>query len=306
MKDSKQVEIVDVSARDGLQNEAVLFSTSEKLELIDRTLKAGSKRLEVASFAHPKYVPQMADAESVIENLPDCDDVTYIGLAMNERGVDRALNTQIDEIGLVVVATNAFAQKNQGQTRQGSVDMACAMIKKIKGEGRKVNVTIGASFGCPFEGDVDVETVFDMAGQLADSDPGEVAFADTIGVGNPWQVKSLLSKIKRSYPELRLRAHFHNTRNTGLANVYAAVEAGVTTLDVSTGGIGGCPFAPAATGNVPAEDVVYMLERHGYRTGLDISKLIETANWLSEKMDKQLPGMVSRAGDFPGELIAAE
>ena len=306
MTQSTHVEIVDVTARDGLQNEARLFSTAEKLELITRALEAGSKRLEVASFAHPKYVPQMADAEAVIDQLPDRDDVTYIGLAMNERGVDRALKTTIDEIGLVVVATNSFAQKNQGQTRQGSVDMACSMIKKIKAEGRKVNVTIGASFGCPFEGEVVIETVVEMAGQLADEEPREISFADTIGVGNPWHVKNLLSEVKKRLPAVPLRAHFHNTRNTGLANVFAAVEAGITTLDVSIGGIGGCPFAPAATGNVPAEDVVYMLERNGFQTGLDISKLIETANWLSKKMDKDLPGMVSRAGDFPGQLLAAE
>jgi len=300
------VEIVDVTARDGLQNESRLFSTEEKLELINCALEAGSKRLEVASFAHPKYVPQMADAEAVIERLPDRDDVTYIGLAMNERGVDRALRTTIDEIGLVVVATNSFAQKNQGQTRQGSVDMACSMIKKIKAEGRKVNVTIGASFGCPFEGEVASETVVDMAVQLAGEGPRQIAFADTIGVGNPWQVKHLLSKVKDHLPEMSLRGHFHNTRNTGLANVYAAVEAGISSLDVSIGGIGGCPFAPAATGNVPAEDVVYMLERNGIQTGLDLTKLIEATNWLSNTMDKDLPGMVSRAGDFPGQLLAAE
>ena len=295
-----------MTARDGLQNESRLFSTAEKLELITRALEAGSKRLEVASFAHPKYVPQMADAEAVIERLPDRDDVTYIGLAMNERGVDRALRTTIDEIGLVVVATNSFAQKNQGQTRQGSVDMACSMIKKIKAEGRKVNVTIGASFGCPFEGEVASETVVDMAVQLAGEGPRQIAFADTIGVGNPWQVKHLLTKVKDHLPEMSLRGHFHNTRNTGLANVYAAVEAGISSLDVSIGGIGGCPFAPAATGNVPAEDVVYMLERNGIQTGLDLTKLIEATNWLSNTMDKDLPGMVSRAGDFPGQLLAAE
>ena len=306
MIQSTQVEIVDVTARDGLQNEERLFSTEEKLELIKRALRAGSKRLEVASFAHPKYVPQMADAEAVIAQLPKRDDVTYIGLAMNERGVDRALNTTIDEIGLVTVATNTFAQKNQGQTRQGSVDMACAMIRKIKAEGRGVNVTIGASFGCPFEGEVDVDTVADMAAQLSEAGPREIAFADTIGVGNPWHVKSLISKVRVKVPAISLRGHFHNTRNTGIANVYAAIEAGISTLDVSIGGIGGCPFAPAATGNVPAEDVVYMLERHAYQTGLKLSELIETSAWLSEKMNKQLPGMVSRAGAFPSQLLAAE
>lgn len=301
-----KVEVLDVTARDGLQNESIIFETADKVALINRAVNSGARRLEVTSFAHPKYVPQMADAEAVIAALPDREDVTYIGLAMNERGVDRALKTKIDEIGLVVVATDSFAQKNQKQTRQGSVDMACAMIKKIKAEGRSVNVTIGASFGCPFEGEVPSKTVVDMASQLAEAGPREIAFADTIGVGTPWQVKDLLTQVKASLPHMPLRGHFHNTRNTGIANVYAAVDAGISTLDVSIGGIGGCPFAPSATGNVAAEDVVYMLARHGFQTGLDLSKLIEAAQWLSEKMDKQLPAMVSRAGSFPGALLAAE
>lgn len=306
MGELARLEIVDVSARDGLQNEARLFSTEEKLELINMSLEAGSKRIEVASFAHPKYVPQMADAEAVIAGLPKRDDVTYIGLSMNERGVDRALKTNIDEVGLVVVATDTFAQKNQGQTRQGSVDMAGKMIERVKSEGRSVNVTMAASFGCPFEGEVAIQTVVDMAKQLAASGPREISIADTIGVGNPWHVKALISEIKTALPDMPLRVHFHNTRNTGLANIYAAVDAGVKTLDVSIGGIGGCPFAPAATGNVAAEDVVYMLERNGIETGLELSKLIDTANWLSKKMDKDLPGMVSRAGIFPTEHLAAE
>lgn len=301
------IQIIDVTARDGLQNEAVMLSTEDKSALIEKSLKAGATRLEVASFAHPKHVPQMADAEAVIEQLPDREDVTFIGLAMNERGVNRALATKIDEIGLVVVATDTFATKNQNQTRQGSVDLAARMIGKIKAAGRAVNVTIAASFGCPFEGEVAPETVLDMASQLAAAEPGEIALADTIGVANPWQVKSLFTALAGHHPRLPLRAHFHNTRNTGLANVYAALDAGVTRLDVSIGGIGGCPFAPAATGNVPAEDVIYMLERHGLETGIDLDTTIETAHWLSEKLGKDLPGMVSRAGGFPQpELTAAE
>lgn len=306
MSKPQHIQIVDVTARDGLQNESVMFSTEEKLELINHSIKAGAKRLEVASFAHPKYVPQMADAEAVIAALPKNDDVTYIGLAMNERGVDRALKTNIDEIGLVVVATDTFAQKNQNQTRQGSVDMACSMIEKVKSEGRRVNVTIAASLGCPFEGEVAIQTIVEMSEHLAGSGPDEISLADTIGVGNPWHVRDLFAQVKSAIPHMSLRAHFHNTRNTGLANVYAAIETGVTTLDVSIGGIGGCPFAPAATGNVPAEDVVYMLERQGLDTGLSLGHLVQTAHWLSEKMQKPLPGMVSRAGGFPAVKQAAE
>ena len=299
MQDSFAVEIVDVTARDGLQNECILFSTEEKIDLIGRSIAAGAKRLEVASFAHPKYVPQMADAEAVIKGLPSHNDVTYIGLAMNERGVDRALKTKIDEVGLVVVATDTFAQKNQNQTRDGSVDLACAMIEKVKRAGRRVNVTIAASLGCPFEGEVSSEVVAKMAQQLASVGPDEISLADTIGVGNPWQVKDLFSRVWASLPNIPLRAHFHNTRNTGLANIYAALEAGVRTFDVSIGGIGGCPFAPAATGNVPSEDVVYMLERNGIETSMSLDKIVSTAQWLSTKMEKTLPGMVSRAGGFP-------
>lgn len=299
MSDPKHIEIVDVTARDGLQNESVMFSTQEKLALLSRVMETSAKRIEVASFAHPKYVPQMADAEAVIAGLPTREDVTYIGLAMNERGVERALKTNIDEVGLVAVATDTFAQKNQGQTRQSSVDMACKMIERTKAEGLGVSVTIAASLGCPFEGEVEIATVIDMAAQLAEAGPREISLADTIGVGNPWHVKALFEAAHDAMPDMPLRAHFHNTRNTGLANVYAAIGAGVGTLDVSIGGIGGCPFAPAATGNVPAEDVIYMLERNGIATGLSLEKIISTAHWLSQKMDKKLPGMVSRAGLFP-------
>ena len=257
------------------------------------------KRLEVVSFAHPKYIPQMADAEAVIEGLPQRDDITFIGLAMNERGVDRALNAGIDEVGLVVVASDSFAQKNQGQTRDGSVKMACDMIRRVKSEGRRVNVTIAASFGCPFEGEIEPNIVVDMAAALVEVSPREIALADTIGAANPWQVKSLFEACRKAAPGMALRGHFHNTRNAAAANVYAAMESGVTAIDVSIGGIGGCPFAPNATGNVPAEDVVYMLERAGYDTGVSLPELITIAKWLSGKLNKTLPGMVSKASLFP-------
>jgi len=305
MPTANAVNIIDVTARDGLQNESVMFSTEEKITLIGKAVAAGAKRLEVASFAHPKYVPQMADAEAVIAGLPQDDAVTYIGLAMNERGVDRALKTAIDEIGLVVVATDTFAQKNQNQTRDGSVEIACGLINKVKQAGRRVNVTIAASFGCPFEGEVDADIVLAMGQRLAAAGPDEISLADTIGVGNPWQVGDLFSKVSQALPDMPLRAHFHNTRNTGLANIYAALEAGVQTFDVSIGGIGGCPFAPAATGNVPSEDVVYMLERNGIHTSMSLEKIISTSQWLSQKMAKPLPGMVSRAGGFPSHLNQA-
>ena len=305
MSNIPKIEIVDVSARDGLQNEKKHFSTQDKLELINRAIRAGAKRLEVASFAHPKYVPQMADAEDVIAGLSTHEGVEFIGLVMNERGLERALNTDISEVGLVCVATDTFADKNQGQTRDGSVYMACEMISRAKSSGRQANVTIAASFGCPFEGEVSVDTVVNMAVKLAEAKPREISIADTIGVGNPWHVTELVSELKSALPDMPLRAHFHNTRNTGLANASAAIRAGLRTLDVSIGGIGGCPFAPAATGNIPAEDLVYMLERGGFHTGLKQNELIGAVNWLSQKMEKKLPGMLARAGGFPKTKQAA-
>lgn len=295
----RTVELLDVTARDGLQNEARLFSTEEKLALIHRAMEAGAKRIEVASFAHPKYVPQMADAEAVIDGLPDREDVTYIGLVMNERGVDRALKTKVDELGLVACASDTFATKNQNQTRDSSVQMACDMAEKARDAGLAYNVTIATSFGCPFEGEVAEDTVIDMVHRFSDAGFSEVALADTIGVGNPWQVGAMFDRVAKELPHLSMRAHFHNTRNTGLANVHAALQSGVKTIDASIAGIGGCPFAPNATGNVPSEDVLYMLERAGYETGYDLSAVIETAEWLSGVMEKTLPGMVSKAGGFP-------
>lgn len=295
----KAVELLDVTARDGLQNEARLFSTEEKLALIHRAMDAGAKRIEVASFAHPKYVPQMADAEAVIEGLPDRSDVTYIGLVMNERGVDRALKTNVDELGLVACASDTFATKNQNQTRDSSVDMSIAMAEKARAAGLAYNVTIATSFGCPFEGEVSQDTVLSMVHRFAEAGFAEVALADTIGVANPWQVAAMFDRVVQELPELSLRAHFHNTRNTGLANVHAALQSGVRTIDASIGGIGGCPFAPNATGNVPSEDVLYMLERAGFTTGYDLGAVIDTAKWLSGVMEKTLPGMVSKAGGFP-------
>lgn len=300
----RTIEILDVTARDGLQNEARMFSTTEKLDLIGRALSAGAKRIEVASFAHPKYVPQMADAEAVIAGLPRDTDATFIGLVMNERGVDRALKTDVHELGLVAAASDTFATKNQNQTRDESVEMACDMSEKAQTADRAFNVTIATAFGCPFEGEIAEDTVISMVHRFADAGFEEVAIADTIGVANPWQVSSMFERVARELPHLSMRAHFHNTRNTGLANVHAAIQADVNTIDASIGGIGGCPFAPNATGNVPSEDVVYMLERAGYATGYDLNAIIETAHWLSKVMEKQLPGMVSRAGGFPKVDIA--
>lgn len=295
-----RIEMVEVAPRDGLQNEKTLIATADKIALIERAIAAGARRIEVTSFVNPKAVPQMADAEAVCEGLPERDDVTFIGLVMNARGATRALATgRIDQLGAVAVSTDSFAMANQGQTSDGSVDAAKEIIALSQAAGKSGQVTIGASFGCPFEGEVAQDRVVAMAAALAEAGPVEIGLADTIGVGNPAQVASLVSKVRAAVPHIPVRVHFHNTRGTGLANVWAAIAAGAVTVDASIGGLGGCPFAPGAAGNVSTEDVVYMLERAGVRTGLDLSALVSANHWLGEIMQRTLPGMVAKAPPFP-------
>src|ERR1700675_844813 len=295
----REIEIVEVGPRDGLQNEATLFSTQQKLELIKRAIEAGVRRIEVASFVNPKLVPQMADAEAVCAGLPRREDVIYIGLVLNKRGALRAIEAGLPELGAVCAASDGFATRNQGQTSDESLAMCCEVVRLAREVGRRGQITISTAFGCPFDGEVDPQRVIDMARIAAAAGPVELAIADTIGVASPREVADLVATVIEAIKPLPVRVHFHNTRNTGLANVWAAVNAGATTVDASLGGLGGCPFAPRATGNVPTEDVVYMLERSGYHTGLDVDRLIEASEWLAAGMGRELPGMLSRAGNFP-------
>ena len=294
------IEMVEVAPRDGLQNEKTQIATADKLALIELAIAAGVRRMEVTSFVNPRAVPQMADAEAVCAGLPERADVTYIGLVMNARGAARALATgRIDQLGAVSVATDTFAMANQGQTSDGSVAAAQEIIAMARAAGKTGQVTIAASFGCPFEGEVAEDRVVAMAVELAKADPVEIGLADTIGVGNPAHVASLVGKVRAAVPGVPVRVHFHNTRGTGLANVWAAVQAGAVTVDAAIGGLGGCPFAPGAAGNVSTEDVVYMLERAGIGTGLDLAALIAANHWLGGIMDRTLPGMVAKAPPFP-------
>jgi len=297
---TSSIEMVEVSPRDGLQNECEIVSTRDKLALIERAIAAGARRIEVTSFVNPKAVPQMADADAVCEGLPERDDVTYIGLIMNARGAERALATgRIDQLGAVSVATDTFAHKNQRQTSDESVEIASEIIRTAQAAGRTGQVTIAASFGCPFEGEVAEQRVIAMATKLAEARPVEIALADTIGVANPAHVTSLVTRVREVIAPIPVRVHFHNTRGTGLANVWAGVLAGARTVDASIGGLGGCPFAPCAAGNVATEDVTYMLERAGVSTGLELDALIETNRWLTGVMKKDLPAMLGKAGGFP-------
>ena len=298
---SSGVTLMEVSPRDGLQNESTLVSTDDKLTLIHRALEAGARRLEVTSFAHPKLMPQMADAEAVCSGLPQRGDVIYTGLVLNQRGYERLLATErLDEAGLVVPATDAFAQRNQGMDVQACIAMARRVLRDARQRGLRAQATIAVAFGCPFEGEVAPSKLLEIARSLAEEGPVEIALADTVGVGVPGQVLEAFFALRDLLgPEMPLRAHFHDTRNTGLANAFAALQAGVETLDASIGGIGGCPFAPNATGNIASEDLQYMLGRMGIETGVDLDALIETAAWLENVLGKRVPSMLLRSGGFP-------
>ncbi|MET0546135.1 MAG: hydroxymethylglutaryl-CoA lyase [Caulobacterales bacterium] len=293
------IEIVEVGPRDGLQNENVLFNTAQKLDLINRAVAAGVRRIEAASFVHPKLVPQMADAEAIAAGLDRNNGAVYIGLVLNKRGALRALEAGMDEIGAVCTASDSFGRRNQSQSAEESLAMCKDVVALAKQEGKRAQITIATAFGCPFEGEVDPNKVFAIARSAAESGPFEIALADTIGAASPGEVAALVERVRKEIAPLPVRVHFHNTRNTGLANVWAAVNAGAQTVDASIGGIGGCPFAPRATGNVPTEDVVYMLERSGWTTNLKLPGLLDASRWLTEQMGRELPGMVARAGMFP-------
>jgi hydroxymethylglutaryl-CoA lyase len=302
---SRVVEIVEVGPRDGLQSEPGVLPTAAKIELIERLVEAGLRRLEVTSFVNPKKVPQMADAELVLAGLRQREDVRYIGLVLNQKGFERALAAGCNEVGMAVVASDTFNRRNQGVGTDESIAAWLAIARAAKSAGVRAQVTVSAAFGCPFEGEMPISRVIDVAQRVAEAEPFEIAFADTIGVGVPAQVSELIGRAREVLsPSIRLRAHFHNTRNTGLANAYAAVEAGVSALDSSVGGIGGCPFAPAATGNIPTEDLVYMLDRSGIETGIDLDKLVGTAEWLQTTLGRKVPGMLVKAGVFPKAAAA--
>ncbi len=296
---TRAIELCEVGPRDGLQLEREFVPTPAKVELIERLLAAGVRRLEVTSFVNPKKVPQLADAEQLLASLRRPDGVYFTGLVLNRKGLDRAIAAGCNEIGMVVVASDTFNRRNQGVGTDESIAAWLDIARAAREAGVRAQVTVSAAFGCPFEGEVPLERVLDIAQRVAAAEPFEICFADTIGVGVPTQVTEMISRARALLPGIRLRAHFHNTRNTGYANAIAAVDAGVATLDASVGGIGGCPFAPAATGNIASEDLLYLLERSGVRTGVSMERMIETSDWLAQTIGRGLPGMISKAGPFP-------
>ncbi|CAM3984793.1 hydroxymethylglutaryl-CoA lyase [Nocardiopsis rhodophaea] len=294
-----RVEIVEVGPRDGLQNEDRVLSVAEKIELIDRAVAAGIRRIEAVSFVNPKRVPQMAGAEEVMAGIDRGAGASYIGLVLNRRGLDRALTAGVDEVNVAIPATDEFCRRNQGCTVEEMLGAYDDIAKAASSAGMPVSVTVSTAFGCPFEGETPPERVAEIARRAAASGAVEIALADTIGVGVPRQVSDLVRRVRAVAGGARLRCHFHNTRNTGYANALAAVENGVTVLDSSVGGFGGCPFAPAATGNIATEDLVYMLHRSGVETGTGLTALTDLGAWLGARLDKAPPALLGRAGAFP-------
>jgi hydroxymethylglutaryl-CoA lyase len=299
----QSVQIVEVAPRDGLQNEAVTLATAQKAELVGLLAGSGVRRIEVTSFVNPARVPQLADAEELCGMLPrgagQGGQVSWIGLVLNERGLDRAIRAGLDEVNVVVVATDTFSQRNQGVSTDEAIAAWTRISARARAAGLKTTVTIAASFGCPFEGEVAPERVADVLARCVQAQPDEVALADTIGVGVPAGVRALADVAADVASGIPLRWHFHNTRNTGYANAITAVERGAAALDASAGGIGGCPFAPAATGNIATEDLLYLLDRSAVRTGVSATALAPATDLLADALGKPVPGLFGRAGPFP-------
>jgi len=294
------IQIVEVGPRDGLQNESAILSIEDKLAFIARLEACGVRRVEAVSFVNPRRVPQMAGAEEIMAALAPAPGVSRIGLVLNERGWERCLAAGCDEANIVVCASDGFGIRNQGAAVSEQVATMVRIAERRAAEGGPpLSMTISVAFGDPFDGEVSEAQVAAIAAEAGRAGIGEIALGDTIGVADPWTVRRRIEAVRKVAPDARIRMHFHNTRNTGFANVYASLEAGAEVLDSSCGGIGGCPFAPDATGNIATEDLVYMLERGGIDTGLDLDRLIETGRWIGEKLGKPVPSALTRAGVFP-------
>lgn len=299
---SRRIEIVEVGPRDGLQNEKSLLEIGHKLEFIRRLEDAGARRIETVSFVNPRRVPQMAGAEEISAALPPQAGRSRIGLVLNERGWDRCVAAGCDEANVVVCASDGFGVRNQGASTDEQIAALRAIAaKRDQAGGPPITLTVTVAFGCPFDGEVSDEQMLKVVRVADELKLPEVALADTIGVADPWLVRRRIELARKAAPDAKLRMHFHDTRNTGLANAFASVEAGIDILDASCGGLGGCPFAPAATGNIATEDLVYMLERAGFDTGLDLDKLIAVGRWINDLLGKAPASALSRAGVFPAK-----
>jgi hydroxymethylglutaryl-CoA lyase/(R)-citramalyl-CoA lyase len=296
------ITLCDVAPRDGLQNDAVTLAPEVRAELCTRLAATGLARVEAASFVNPKRVPQMGGAEEVFAALPagarpgTRGGTVYAALALNGRGLERAVAAGAGEVHVAYPLTDTFAQRNQGMTTGEAARAAEEMIAAGHAAGVRVTATLGVAFGCPFEGAVDPGRVAEHARRMAAAGADELMLADTVGVGVPAQVRRLLPDALSAMEGRPVGLHLHNTRNTGYANAATGLEHGATVFDASLGGLGGCPFAPRATGNIATEDLVYLLEGEGVDAGVSLDGLIGTAEWLAGVLGRELPGLVYRAG----------
>lgn len=295
----ERVLVTDVGPRDGLQSEAAFVPTERKVALIEALAAAGVPRIEATSFVHPRAVPQMADAEAVMAAIRRRPGVRYTALVPNARGAERALAARADELNVVTSATETMNQRNLRMSIAESIAACREVVRLAERAGVPVNGTVSVAFGCPYEGDVPTEQVVAVVARLVDAGVREVSLADTIGVGNPRQVEALVEAVRARWPTLPLGLHFHDTRGLGLANVLAGLQAGVTRYDASVGGVGACPFAPGATGNICTEDLVYMLHELGVATGIDLAALLEAARLLPAMLGHDVPSRLLRAGPRP-------
>ncbi|SFJ05106.1 hydroxymethylglutaryl-CoA lyase [Thermoflavimicrobium dichotomicum] len=286
------VKVVEVGLRDGLQNEKSVLSTHQKLTLIHKLIAAGIKEIEVTSFVHPTWVPQLADADQLASQLPKNRDVNYRALVPNQRGLERALQTSIHEYAVFMSASESHNQKNINKSIAETFPVLQEVIEKAQMHGKKVRGYVSTVFGCPYEGEVSIKQVITICERLIEMGVYEISLGDTIGVATPNQVKQVLKECLRALPSDQLAVHFHDTRGTGLVNAYVALECGITTVDSSFGGLGGCPYAPGASGNLATEDLVYMLHGMGIDTGVDLEALCQTSRWLEEQLGKKLPSKV--------------
>jgi (R)-citramalyl-CoA lyase len=293
----RSVRLCEVGPRDGLQNEADVLEPAVRVTLVERLAAAGICEIEVSSFVDPRRVPQMAGAEEVVGSVTRAPGVTYAGLALNERGYERLLASGLDEVRFAFGATESFNRRNQGASVEESAELAGRIVERARADGIRSAVTISVAFGCPFEGPVDKGLVLELAARIAEAAPDTLLLADTIGVATPAPVRRLLRRVAGL--GVPVGGHFHDTRSTGYANALAALDAGATVLDASIGGLGGCPFAPRATGNIATEDLVYLLEGEGVATGIDLAALVEVSSWLEGVLGRTLEGRVYRAGPFP-------
>jgi isopropylmalate/homocitrate/citramalate synthase len=296
----RRITIVDVAPRDGLQMEPTVLAPSVRAELVARLAATGLSRIEITSFVNPEKVPQMAHPEQVVAGVEPHPGIAYSGLVLNERGYTRLAETPLPGVNFSFAITDSYNMRNQGQTVEQSIAAVTRVAKSARESGRHLAVTFAVAFGCPFEGRVEPAWVREVAGRILEAGPDELVLADTIGVATPSRVGRLVGELTGS--GIPIGVHLHNTRNTGFANAYRAIEAGATRIDSCAGGIGGCPFAPRATGNIATEDLVYLLDEEGIETGVDLDAVIGVANWLEGVLGRQLEGQVYRAGGFPSRV----